>query len=51
MTIRYLVLVSVADILFAVAVYEILGKNDPARSSKMFKIAMIFALISFIAGA
>ncbi|WP_321430330.1 geranylgeranylglycerol-phosphate geranylgeranyltransferase [uncultured Methanolobus sp.] len=51
MTIRYLVLVSVADILFAVAVYEILGKNDPARSSKMFKMAMVFALISFIAGA
>ncbi|MBP1909801.1 geranylgeranylglycerol-phosphate geranylgeranyltransferase [Methanolobus bombayensis] len=51
MTIRYLILVTVADILFAVAVYEILGKNEPARSSKMFKLAMAFALISFIAGA
>jgi len=51
MTVRYLILVAIADILFAVAVYEILGKNDPARSSKMFKMAMVFALISFIAGA
>nr|WP_321497378.1 geranylgeranylglycerol-phosphate geranylgeranyltransferase [uncultured Methanolobus sp.] len=51
MTVRYLILVAVADILFAVAVYEILGKNDPAKSSKMFKMAMVFALISFIAGA
>lgn len=51
MTVRYLILVAIADILFAVAVYEILGKNDPARSSKMFKMAMAFALISFIAGA
>jgi len=51
MTIRYLILVSIADILFALAVYEILGKNDPARSSKMFKMAMACALVSFIAGA
>ncbi|MDI3485196.1 MAG: geranylgeranylglycerol-phosphate geranylgeranyltransferase, partial [Methanolobus sp.] len=51
MTVRYLILVAVADILFAVAVYEILGKNNPAKSSKMFKMAMAFALISFIAGA
>jgi geranylgeranylglycerol-phosphate geranylgeranyltransferase len=51
MTVRYLILVAIADTLFAVAVYEILGKNDPARSSKMFKMAMAFALISFIAGA
>ncbi|TQD25033.1 geranylgeranylglycerol-phosphate geranylgeranyltransferase [Methanolobus vulcani] len=51
MTMRYLILVAVADILFAVAVYEILGKNNPAKSSKMFKMAMAFALISFIAGA
>jgi geranylgeranylglycerol-phosphate geranylgeranyltransferase len=51
MTVRYLILVAVADILFAVAVYEIVGKNNPAKSSKMFKMAMAFALISFIAGA
>ncbi|SFM79897.1 geranylgeranylglycerol-phosphate geranylgeranyltransferase [Methanolobus profundi] len=51
MSVRYLMIVAIADILFAVAVYEILGKDDPARSSKMFKMAMAFALISFIAGA
>jgi geranylgeranylglycerol-phosphate geranylgeranyltransferase len=51
MSIRYLIIVAVADIIFAVAVYEILGKNNPAKSSKMFKMAMAFALISFIAGA
>lgn len=51
MSMRYLIIVAIADILFAVAVYEILGKEDPARSSKMFKMAMAFALISFVAGA
>ncbi|WMW21343.1 geranylgeranylglycerol-phosphate geranylgeranyltransferase [Methanolobus mangrovi] len=51
MSIRYLFIVALADILFVVAVYQILGKNDPAKSSKMFKMAMAFALISFIAGA
>jgi geranylgeranylglycerol-phosphate geranylgeranyltransferase len=51
MSIRYLFIVAIADILFAIAVYEILGKNNPARSSKMFKFAMLFALISFISGA
>ena len=51
MSMRYLFIVTIADILFAVAVYEILGKNNPARSSKMFKLAMLFALVSFIAGA
>jgi len=51
MSIRYLFLVAVADLLFAVAVYEILGKNNPGKSSRMFKLAMAFALISFIAGA
>ncbi len=50
MDIRYLFIVALADILFIVAVYQILGKNDPAKSSKMFKMAMAFALISFIAG-
>ena len=51
MSMRYLFIVALADILLAIAVYEILGKNDPARSSKMFKLAMAFALVSFIAGA
>lgn len=51
MSLRYLVIVAVADILFALAVYEILEKRDPARSSKMFKMAMAFALLSFVAGA
>ncbi|MEZ5334035.1 MAG: geranylgeranylglycerol-phosphate geranylgeranyltransferase [Methanolobus sp.] len=51
MSVRYLVIVVIADILFAVAVYQILGKNNPKKSSKMFKMAMAFALISFIAGA
>ena len=51
MSIRYLFIVALADILFVVAVYQILGKDDPAKSSKMFKMAMAFALISFIAGA
>ncbi|WP_406670382.1 geranylgeranylglycerol-phosphate geranylgeranyltransferase [Methanolobus sp. ZRKC4] len=50
MGIRYLFIVALADMLFIVAVYQILGKNDPAKSSKMFKMAMAFALISFIAG-
>ncbi len=51
MSLRYLFIVALADILFVVAVYQILGKNNPAKSSKMFKMAMAFALISFIAGA
>jgi geranylgeranylglycerol-phosphate geranylgeranyltransferase len=51
MSFRYLFLVAVADLLFAVAVYEILGKDNPAGSSRMFKMAMAFALISFLAGA
>lgn len=51
MSMRYIFIVAIADLLFAVAVYQILGKNNPAKSSKMFKMAMAFALISFIAGA
>lgn len=50
MSIRYLFLVGIADILFAVAVYYILIRDEPARSSRMFKMAMALALISFIAG-
>ncbi|WP_305064241.1 geranylgeranylglycerol-phosphate geranylgeranyltransferase [Methanococcoides sp.] len=48
---KYLFVVGIADIFFLVAVYQILGKKDAARSSKMFKFAMLFALISFIVGA
>ncbi len=51
MSIRYMFIIAIADILIAVAIYEILSKNNPARSSKMFKLAMLFALVSFIAGA
>lgn len=51
MSIRYLAIVAIADLLFAVAVYQILGKNNPQKSSKMFKMAMAFALLSFMAGA
>ncbi|MEL4306354.1 geranylgeranylglycerol-phosphate geranylgeranyltransferase [Methanococcoides sp. LMO-2] len=48
---RYLFVVAIADIFFLIAVYQILGKNDAARSSKLFKFAMLFALVSFIVGA
>ncbi|MGP8321909.1 MAG: geranylgeranylglycerol-phosphate geranylgeranyltransferase [Methanosarcinaceae archaeon] len=47
----YLYVVGVADILFAVAVFEIIIRNNAARSSKLFKIAMFFALLSFAAGS
>ncbi len=49
--IRYLLLVSVANIFFIIAIIAILVHNDAAGSSKMFKYAMFFALISFVAGA
>ncbi len=49
--IRYLLLVSMANIFFIIAIIEILVRNDAAGSSKMFKYAMFFALISFVAGA
>ncbi len=48
---RYLFVVAIADIFFLLAVYQILGKNNAARSSKLFKFAMLFALVSFIVGA
>ena len=47
----YLYVVGAADILFAVAVFEIIVKSNAAKSSKLFKIAMLFALLSFVAGA
>lgn len=51
MGIRYLYIVIIADLLFALAVYRIMVKDDPKGSSAMFKLAMVFALISFLAGA
>lgn len=48
---RYIFVVAIADIFFLIAVYQILGKNDAASSSKFFKFAMLFALVSFIVGA
>lgn len=48
---RYLYLVLLADLGFFAAIHQILVKNNPTKSSKMFKIAMFFALIAFIAGA
>jgi geranylgeranylglycerol-phosphate geranylgeranyltransferase len=51
MSTRYLFLVAIANLLFAIAVYEILLKNNPAGSSRLFKMAMAFALLSFLAGA
>lgn len=47
---RYLYVVLLADLSFFAAIYQILGRNDPTKSSKMFKIGMFFALIAFIAG-
>lgn len=46
----YLIVVSIADIIFLYAVLLILRK-DPSASSKYFKVAMFFALIAFIAGS
>ncbi|HWQ49844.1 MAG TPA: geranylgeranylglycerol-phosphate geranylgeranyltransferase [Methanosarcina sp.] len=47
---RYLYLVLLADLGFLAAIYQLLARNNPTKSSKMFKIAMFFALIAFIAG-
>ncbi|HJH31280.1 MAG TPA: geranylgeranylglycerol-phosphate geranylgeranyltransferase [Methanosarcinaceae archaeon] len=47
----YLYIVAFADVLFAVAVFEIIVRRNAARSSKLFKIAMLFALLSFAAGS
>jgi geranylgeranylglycerol-phosphate geranylgeranyltransferase len=46
----YLIVVSIADIIFLYAVLLILKKN-PSASSKYFKVAMFFALVAFIAGS
>lgn len=47
---RYLYLVLLADLGLLAAIHQILARNNPAKSSKMFKIAMFFALLAFIAG-
>ena len=47
---RYLYLILLADLGFLAAIYQLLARNNPTKSSKMFKIAMFFALIAFIAG-
>jgi geranylgeranylglycerol-phosphate geranylgeranyltransferase len=47
---RYLYFVLLADLGFLAAIHQILVRNNPAKSSKMFKIAMFFALLAFIAG-
>ncbi len=47
---HYLYLVFLADLGFLAAIYQLLARNNPTKSSKMFKIAMFFALIAFIAG-
>jgi geranylgeranylglycerol-phosphate geranylgeranyltransferase len=47
---RYLYLVLLSDFGFLAAIHQILVRNNPAKSSKMFKIAMFFALLAFVAG-
>ncbi len=47
---RYLYIVLLADLVIFVAIYQIIVGNNPEKSSKMFKIAMLFALLAFIAG-
>lgn len=47
---NYLYLVFLADLGFLAAIIQLLVRNNPTKSSKMFKIAMFFALIAFIAG-
>ena len=47
---RYLYLVLLADLGLLAAIHQILARNNPTKSSKMFKIAMFFALLAFIAG-
>jgi geranylgeranylglycerol-phosphate geranylgeranyltransferase len=47
---HYLYLVFLADLGFLAAIAQLLLWNNPTKSSKMFKIAMFFALIAFIAG-
>ncbi len=46
----YLVVVGIADIVFLYAMVQILS-NNPAASSKYFKVAMFLAMLAFIAGS
>ncbi|MCC7577098.1 MAG: geranylgeranylglycerol-phosphate geranylgeranyltransferase [Methanomethylovorans sp.] len=50
LSVRYLAVVFVADILFFVAVAAILKEKNAAKSSKLFKMAMLAALIAFLVG-
>jgi geranylgeranylglycerol-phosphate geranylgeranyltransferase len=46
----YLYFVLLADLGFLAAIYQLMARNNPTKSSKMFKIAMFLALVAFIAG-
>ena len=48
---RYIYLVSLANLGFLAAIYQLLVRKNPKDSSKMFKLAMFFALIAFALGA
>ncbi|NKQ39493.1 MAG: geranylgeranylglycerol-phosphate geranylgeranyltransferase, partial [Methanosarcinales archaeon] len=50
MSIEYLIFILFVNICFIFAIYEIVLKNNPAKSSLIFKIAFVFALLSFVAG-
>ncbi|MFA0823157.1 MAG: geranylgeranylglycerol-phosphate geranylgeranyltransferase [Methanomethylovorans sp.] len=50
LTMHYLAVVFVADMLFFMAVVAILKEKKPAKSSKLFKMAMFAALIAFLVG-
>ncbi len=50
LSVRYLAVVFVADILFFVAVAAILKEKNAPKSSKLFKMAMFAALIAFLTG-
>jgi geranylgeranylglycerol-phosphate geranylgeranyltransferase len=50
LTVRYLAVVFVADMLFFMAVVAILKEKKSAKSSKLFKMAMFAALIAFLVG-
>lgn len=49
--VNYLIAVAIADVFFLYAVYLILMVQEPAKSSKYFKVAMFFGLLAFIAGS
>ncbi len=47
---KYLYFIAIADLFVAFAVFEIVFRNNAAKSSKLFKIGMIIALLSFMEG-